>query len=135
MDENAMTYDGERAKDGFRRQCQLAEALYRENLKSLGKTTQALLTHHQVVALWSVYAYLAALPVAPTRQDMLAQLRALRSGPRRERLQSGVARDDWYAGHRDTLLAHLIERFEREADAPPLLDRNGRLLGYVHKLG
>jgi len=107
-----MPYDGELAAEGFRRQAQLAAALYRSNLQNLGKSTDSFTAHHEIVALWSVYAYLAEQPAFATRREMLKELRRLRAGARPDGLRAPIFREDWYAGHRDRLLGLLVKGFK-----------------------
>jgi hypothetical protein len=72
--------------------------------------------------MWSVFEYLSMIPAPADRLGMLRELQRYR-GPRPDRPRAPVFRADWYAKHRDRILATLIERFENETDASPLLPR------------
>jgi hypothetical protein len=107
----AMAYDGERAAADFRQQAQLAASLHRKNAKYLDNSPEASATSDEIVAVWSVFDYLAGSPNVTSLAGLLAEMHRMHAGERPEPRLAPVFDEVAFSSTRDNLLAGLIARF------------------------
>jgi hypothetical protein len=110
-----VVYNRERVSEEFRQLGDLAEAVFRANLRNLSASPDAIAAHDELLARSCVFGYLYDRHFLATPELLLNELRWLRSNRRPEAPRHSI-HPQRFAEHRTGLLDLLIGRFQNQVN-------------------
>jgi hypothetical protein len=108
-------YHRDRVSDEFRQLADLADAMFRANLRNVSADPAAIDAHDELLARSCVYGYLYDRHFLQSPELLLNELRWLRSTHRPEAPRHAL-HPERFASHRSALLELLIGRFQSLLD-------------------
>jgi hypothetical protein len=121
MEQVVPPYNRDRVSEEFRQLADLADAMFRANLRNLSADPDGVVAHDELLARSSLYGYLYDRHFLHSPELLLNELRWLRSTHRPEAPRNAI-HPKRFVEHRSALLELLIRRFQNGLDYRDDLD-------------